>query len=84
MKQIIYTALIVAFFSCSKNSGESCPEQTYTIECSESYPDFEFSGYLTGTNTYNIQSTCPEDAIKAAAEMSYDYGQLYKHCHVVR
>lgn len=84
MKLIIAMALISAISSCNKNSEKSCPEQTYTIECSESYPDMEFSGYLTGINTYSIQSNCPENAVKAAQDMSYDFGRTYKHCHVVR
>ena len=84
MKPIVITILILLVISCKKNSKESCPEQTYNIECAEGYPDFEFSGYLTGTNRYSIQSCCLEDAIKAARDMSYDFGGSYKHCRVVR
>jgi hypothetical protein len=81
MKTIII-ALLIFTISCKKGSKETCPERTYNIECSESYPDFEFPGYLTGTNDYNIKSHCLDDAIEEARNMSYDFGQSYKHCQV--
>ena len=70
--------------SCSKSSKPACPPRTYTISCAESYPDFEFPVYLTGTNVYSIESNCLEDAIKKAEDMSYGSGQIYKRCQVVR
>jgi len=84
MKAVVFISLLLLVISCKKNSKESCPEQTYNIECAEGYPDLEFPGYLTGTNRYSIQSYCLEDAIKAAQDMSYDFGGSFKHCQVVR
>jgi hypothetical protein len=84
MKPLFIIALSFVFLACKKNSKPACPPRLYDISCEESYPDLEFSGYLTGTNVYTIESNCPEDAIKKAEEMSYGYGQIYKRCHVVR
>ena len=84
MKPLLLIILAVIFVSCKKNSKPACPPRMYTISCAESYPDFEFPGYLTGTNLYTIESNCLEDAIKKAQDMSYGSGQIYKRCQVVR
>lgn len=84
MKFYLISLLFFAV-SCNKGSGKSCPLQTYTIECSESMPDLEFGGYVSGTNQYIIEANCPEDAIKMAKDMSYDIegSSWYKHCYVI-
>ena len=84
MKPMIFVGLLLLIVSCKKNSKQECPARSYNISCDERYPDFEFSGYLTGTNVYTIESNCVEAAIKKAEEMSYEYGQIYKRCRVVR
>ena len=82
MKIILISCLLISILSCKKGSKETCPLQTYVIECVESYPDMEFGGYNTGTNVYTIQSNCVQDAINEASEMGYDFGRTYKRCFV--
>lgn len=84
MKLLISFCLLLVIVSCKKNSKQQCPPTFYNVSCQESYPDFEFGGYGTNTSTYVIESNCLEDAIKKAQEMSYGYGQIYKHCQVMR
>ncbi len=80
---LIFSAILSTTAMCSKSSGE-CPLQDYTIECSIRIWDIEFGGYDTGELENTIQAHCPGDAQKQAENMSYDYSNIYQHCHVVQ
>ena len=83
MKTLLFTCLVIFFSSCKKESIKQCPLQTYKIQCDTKSLNFEFGVYNTGTETFFIEANCPDDANKAAKDMSYDLGQLYKHCRVI-
>lgn len=85
-KTIKWFSLVLLFFgmasmvACDKGEKE-CPLNTFRIECDESSVDFVFGGYLTGTHQYTIQASyCLDDGQKLADDMSYDFGQSYRHC----
>ncbi len=79
---LLSAAILTTTTTCSKDS-EECLLQDYKIVCSIQTWDPVFGGYDTGESEYTIQAHCPEDAQKQAKDMSYDYGNIYQHCHVV-
>ena len=85
IKPLIIALLLITLASmpACKKSGKECPLQTYNVECAQSSIDEVFGGYGTSTQQYTIQANCPEDAKKMAEDMSYNFGQSYKRCHVV-
>lgn len=84
MKTLLFTCLVILFISCKKeDSQKQCPLQTFKIQCDTSTWDLEFGGYNTGTDNGTIQANCPKDAAKVAKDMSYDLGEVYKHCRII-
>lgn len=80
---IVLLFMVVVSFPACKKSGKECALHTYKVECNQSSIDLVFGGYNTGTHQYTIQANCPEDAQKMAEDMSYNFGQSYKLCHVI-
>ena len=78
---LLSSAILTTATTCSKSSPE-CPIQEYTIVCDIQTWDAVFGGYDTGTSEGTIQAHCPEEAQKQAADISYNFGNVYKHCHV--
>lgn len=73
---------ILVIVACKKEEA-ACPLQEYTIQCDIRTWDAEFGGYDEATQTFTMKTHCPEDADAEAQNMSYDLGEVYKHCKVV-
>ena len=84
MKTLFFISFLSFVISCKKSeSKKACPVQTYKIECTTSAWDSFLGRYDTGTQQGTIQANCPEDAQKMATDMSYGFGQTYKHCKII-
>jgi hypothetical protein len=76
--------LMISIPACKKSGiHKQCPLQTYNLECRISTYDAVFGGYDRGIQYMTIQTHCPEDAQKLADDMSYNFGNTYKSCHII-